>query len=275
MCIVKGLIINILNFKMKKINLKNKIIISIFVFVLLTVGTKALASSTNGIIDHTYRYAWGENIGWVDFGSQAGNVHITDDALSGYAYGENIGWINLSTVTNDKEGNLSGYAWGENVGFIDFSQVKIDNHGYFQGQAYGENIGFITFAKDQGNMMSTDWRPKSSRSSHSGGSSGSIPFPSTSDPTLIPITQLPTSTITTPTLPITLNIIRTLKLITPRMTGTDIKDLQTYLNSHSYNSGKLDGIFGKLTKQAVISFQLANQLKGDGIVGPLTKSKLK
>jgi hypothetical protein len=42
------------------------------------------------------------------------------------------------------------------------------------------------------------------------------------------------------------------------MTGTDVKDLQTYLNTHSYNSGTPDGIFGLKTKAAVIKFQLAN-----------------
>ncbi|HCY26540.1 TPA: hypothetical protein DIC38_02590 [Candidatus Nomurabacteria bacterium] len=59
------------------------------------------------------------------------------------------------------------------------------------------------------------------------------------------------------------------------MNGPDIKDLQTYLNTHSYNCGIVDGIFGNKTKQAVIKFQLANQLKGDGVVGPMTRSKLK
>jgi hypothetical protein len=266
---------------MIKFNLKNKIIISIFVFVLLAMGHQALASTTNGTINDTYRYGWGENIGWVDFGSTTGDIHITDDALTGYIWGENIGWINLTGVINDKEGHLSGYAWGENVGWIDFSQVTIDSHGYFLGQAYGENIGFITFNKDNTNNVITDYRPKSSRSSSSSGGSSPVTMAlfqaeqearaiATGQPLPTPETLTPfTPPVTTPT------IIRTLKLTTPRMTGQDVKDLQTYLNSHTYNCGLVDGIFGKLTKQAVILFQKANNLKQDGIVGPLTRSKLK
>jgi hypothetical protein len=57
--------------------------------------------------------------------------------------------------------------------------------------------------------------------------------------------------------------------------GDDVKTLQTYLNTHNYNAGIADGIFGNLTKQAVVKFQLANGLVGDGIVGPLTKALLK
>lgn len=263
--------------------IKNKFIILGIFILSFFLSNQAFASTTDGIIDPTYRYGWGENVGWVDFGSTAGAVHITDDALSGYAYGENIGWINLGTVTNDKEGHLSGYAWGENVGFIDFSQVTVDSHGYFLGQAYGENIGFISFNKDNTNNVMTDWRPKSSRSSGSSSSSGSTPMP-------IIINNIPTS----PTTPVvscpqgdlfntntgapcltTPTTFRALKFTTPRMTGVDVKDLQAYLNTHSYNCGIADGIFGNLTKQAVIKFQLANQLKGDGIVGPLTRALLK
>jgi peptidoglycan hydrolase-like protein with peptidoglycan-binding domain len=59
------------------------------------------------------------------------------------------------------------------------------------------------------------------------------------------------------------------------MTGDDIKTLQTYLNNKGYDCGLVDGIFGNKTKQAVIKFQIANGLKGDGIVGPLTRAMMK
>jgi hypothetical protein len=68
---------------------------------------------------------------------------------------------------------------------------------------------------------------------------------------------------------------RTIKLTTPRMSGLDVKGLQTYLNTHSYNCGTPDGVFGNKTKQAVIKFQLANNLKGDGVVGKMTREKMK
>lgn len=239
---------------------------TLVVFSFLITTTFVFASTSDGTIDATYRYAWGENVGFVDFGSTEGNIHITDTTLSGYAYGENIGFINLTNITNNNEGDLSGYAWGENVGFIDFSNTKIGTDGVFTGYAYGENIGFITFGTEN-NKVSTDWRPKSTRRTHSqGGSSGSIPVIS--------------KEIVNPTIPttcLTLNITRTLKLTTPRTNGDDVKSLQTYLNCHKYITPELvvDGVFGSLTRQAVIKFQLANNLKGDGIVGPLTRSKLK
>ncbi len=256
---------------------KSKIFISAFVLSIL-LTSQALASITDGTIDDTYRYAWGENIGWVDFGSEAGDVHVTDTALSGYAYGENIGWINLDGVINDKEGNLSGYAWGENVGFIDFSQISIDNHGYFLGQAYGENTGWILFNKDQANNVMTDWRPKSSRRSSPSGNATPESLAlfeqqqsQRAGETILSPALTPPST----TCSISVTFTRNLKLTSPIMKGEDIKALQTYFNCKGYNSGIVDGIFGSITRQAVIQFQLANNIQGDGIVGIITRSYLK
>lgn len=171
----------------------------VFLFLLIFTANITLASTTDGTISDTNAYAYGENVGWMDFGSITGAVRVTDTALSGYAYGENIGWISLNCsntdtcatvdykVTNDAEGNLAGYAWGENTGWIHFAPtsnpVTIDSSGIFHGQAYGENIGWITFnctdtssCGDVNYTITTDWRPASSRvvaSSSSGGSSGS------------------------------------------------------------------------------------------------------
>ena len=135
--------------------------------LLCAIPVTAFASATDGTIDSTYRYAWSENGGWVDFGSAAGNVHVTDTALTGSAYGENIGWIALNPqtyggVTNDGAGNLSGYAWSENAGWIDFSKVTIGTDGVFAGDAYSPNIGWIAFGTGN-NKVATDWRPASVR----------------------------------------------------------------------------------------------------------------
>jgi len=54
------------------------------------------------------------------------------------------------------------------------------------------------------------------------------------------------------------------------MIGDDVKALQTYLNTHGFNCGIADSIFGNKTKQAVILFQKANNLTPDGVVGPKT-----
>ena len=96
-----------------------------------------------------FQYAWGENIGWVNFRGQGTGDSATPPpvigfstgggiVMSGFAWAENVGWINLGDGTPDNDvaysntsatdfgvncdsmGNLSGYAWGENIGWIHF-----------------------------------------------------------------------------------------------------------------------------------------------------------
>jgi peptidoglycan hydrolase-like protein with peptidoglycan-binding domain len=99
---------------------------------------------------------------------------------------------------------------------------------------------------------------------------GTTPTPQTlsctSGATFDPLTGLPCTTTST------LNISRTLKLTTPRMTGNDIKELQTYLNTNGYNTGTPDGVYGTGTSQAIVLFQKSNNLTADGSVGPKTLS---
>lgn len=113
------------------------------------------------------QYAYGENVGWINFEpSVAGpNVGATasDEKVTGFIWGENIGWINLDPndddpstgISNDGTGQLSGLAWGENVGWINFNPqvrgdpnhygVTIDVDGNFDGYAWGQNTGWINF----------------------------------------------------------------------------------------------------------------------------------
>jgi len=148
-------------------NVKRKIfLLFLITFITLFSLNFALASQTDGTIDSTYKYAWSENIGWLNFGASGGNVHITDDELTGYVWNNHFGWINLqpanSGVKNDAEGNLSGYAWGKGVGWINFGGVEINQFGIFTGKAYGANTGWINF--DCSNcQVKTDWRPQSTR----------------------------------------------------------------------------------------------------------------
>jgi 3D (Asp-Asp-Asp) domain-containing protein len=52
--------------------------------------------------------------------------------------------------------------------------------------------------------------------------------------------------------------------------GDGVKDIQDHLKTLGYYSGNLDGIFGQLTRLAVLKFQKVNELRIDGVVGPQT-----
>lgn len=142
------------------------------------------ASTTNGTIDATKKYAWGSKIGWLNFDTTGGQVQITDLTLTGYVWSENYGWINLSPeksgVKNDGQGNLSGYAWGENLGWINFSSVVINSSGRFTGMASGDNVGIVNFDCEHCDVT-TDWRPRYIRPQCSNAldddSDGNVDFP--------------------------------------------------------------------------------------------------
>jgi len=133
---------------------------------LCLVGFVQMVLGSN--IDTADKWAWGTNVGWINFRPVHGGVTVYLDHLEGYAWGENVCWIRMGSdggggspyyanttaanygVNIDESGNLSGYAWGTNVGWIDFSPahggVTLDlNTGSFDGYAWGENIGWISF----------------------------------------------------------------------------------------------------------------------------------
>lgn len=56
--------------------------------------------------------------------------------------------------------------------------------------------------------------------------------------------------------------------------GEQVSLLQKTLNSKGFSAGKVDGIFGKNTRKAVIVFQKASKIAIDGIAGKQTQSKL-
>ena len=136
----------------------NKLLESIAICMVLLCQTSLLYAENIDPYDANSQYAYGENIGWLNFEpSQGPGVTVSDPNLAGYVWAENIGWINLSPnyggVTNDGTGQLAGHAWGENVGWINFDPnvpgdpnhygVTIDHDGNFDGWAWGENIGWI------------------------------------------------------------------------------------------------------------------------------------
>lgn len=52
--------------------------------------------------------------------------------------------------------------------------------------------------------------------------------------------------------------------------GNEVSEIQSRLKKWGYYEGKVDGIFGKETRNAVIKFQKNNGLDADGIVGAKT-----
>jgi N-acetylmuramoyl-L-alanine amidase len=56
--------------------------------------------------------------------------------------------------------------------------------------------------------------------------------------------------------------------------GTSVVQLQKALKTKGYLGGSTDGIYGKMTENAVIKFQQANRLRIDGFAGRETQSKL-
>ena len=46
--------------------------------------------------------------------------------------------------------------------------------------------------------------------------------------------------------------------------------MQVVLKSYGYYEGKIDGIFGNVSKQALISLQKSNNIDADGKIGPQT-----
>ena len=174
------------------VKIKNLVFFATF-FIVVVFAFPVFASSTDGTIDSVYKYAWSENIGWINFGASNGNVHVTDSALTGYAWNENYGWINLSSTTfgvkNNGNGNLSGSAWSEGLGWINFSGVTINNSGEFLGYAaiaidnskISFNCANTASCGASDFKVKTDWRPASSRGGS--GEGGGLPIEAFNPPT--------------------------------------------------------------------------------------------
>jgi hypothetical protein len=142
-----------------------------FVIPLLFLITRAALATTT--IDPVNKYAYGANLGWLDWsggtGETASGAVIGEYVCSGYIYSANVGWINLGSgsppngiqyqnnsatdfgVNQDGLGNLSGYAYGANIGWITFEQTygqpKINLlTGVLSGSVWSANCGWISLS---------------------------------------------------------------------------------------------------------------------------------
>src|SRR5438105_12155414 len=132
---------------------------TLLALVLINSVPAAWATTT---INSTNRYAYGPNIGWVDWRGDTNNGAVIGEYVcSGYIYAANVGWINLGSgaptngiqyqnlaasdfgVNQDGWGNLRGYAYGANIGWINFENTgapKVDlGNGQMTGYIYSAN----------------------------------------------------------------------------------------------------------------------------------------
>lgn len=145
---------------------------ALLLVALLTVGISLRAATT---IDAANRYAYGANIGWIDWRGNTNNGAVVGLSGSqpgyyfcaGTIYSANVGWINLGNgspvngyaylnsvsdfgVNMDSSGNLRGYAYGANIGWIAFESTgapKVDlTTGNLSGYAYSANCGWLSLS---------------------------------------------------------------------------------------------------------------------------------
>ena len=106
------------------VNFQTKKLLFLIATIAIFLPFPASALDVSGPISSTYKYAWGENIGWLNFAATYGNIIVSDSKLVGYIWSDQYGWINLAPtnsgqgVANNCSGQLSGYAWGERIGWI-------------------------------------------------------------------------------------------------------------------------------------------------------------
>ena len=85
-------------------------------------------------------------------------------------------------------------------------------------------------------------------------------------PTTTPATPATTPATTVPPLPT--------GLLKKGTSGADVKAVQQALQAVGQAPGKIDGVFGGQTEQALMSFQQSVGLPADGVYGPSTKAEL-
>jgi hypothetical protein len=131
------------------------------------VDVSLASAPPSSTIDGVNRYAYGANVGWMDWYADGANGAVIGAYVcSGYIYSANVGWINLGSgspangiqyqnntagdfgVNQDGLGNLSGYAYGANIGWINFESTGAPminmTTGQFSGCVWSANCGWIS-----------------------------------------------------------------------------------------------------------------------------------
>ena len=69
-------------------------------------------------------------------------------------------------------------------------------------------------------------------------------------------------------------VVRKIRILKLGLKGDDVREVQELLRDLGYLTASIDGVFGRLTRRAVIKFQHDKNLKANGIVGKETLKAL-
>ncbi len=137
----------------------------------LLLCTAALTAHGATSITPANHFAYGANIGWLDWRGDTNNGTVIGEYVcSGYIYAANVGWIHLGDgtpanaiqyqnntasdygVNRDGLGNLRGFAYGANIGWVSFETTgapKVDLlTGKLSGSIYSANCGWISLSNN-------------------------------------------------------------------------------------------------------------------------------
>jgi hypothetical protein len=119
-------------------------------FILLLWAGLAGTASGATTINAVNRFAYGANIGWIDWrGDAANGAVIGAFVCSGRIYSANVGWIDLGDGSPD-----NGVRYQNNSG-TDFG-VNHDGVGNLTGFAYSANTGWLMFTNNATSGVSYD-----------------------------------------------------------------------------------------------------------------------
>lgn len=76
----------------------------VIIFITLFFSGSIYAENIDPL-NNSSQYAWGENVGWLNFEPILGaGVTVDDFEVTGYVWAENIGWINFDLTTQSDSG---------------------------------------------------------------------------------------------------------------------------------------------------------------------------
>jgi hypothetical protein len=137
--------------------------------LMLALAAQVFSGFAASTIDAVNRYAYGANLGWMDWYADGANGAVIGAYVcSGYIYSANVGWINLGSgsptngiyyqnlspndfgVNQDGLGNLRGYAYGANIGWLNFETNGAPRinmiTGQMSGYVWSANCGWISLS---------------------------------------------------------------------------------------------------------------------------------